>query len=127
MPPRPPAPTPKGKERARSDSNDAEIIPASVSEPPDEVLNKSAGGTRQASSENDPLKLAENQCSVVRSILNANIAACHVKMVGPLSYEFVHRLIMTAFRVIMRRLSRHVQNVGMHLSPALKFPLTTLP
>lgn len=76
IPSRPPSANDKGKGRADSeeesnDVNEQAPRPGSVS------LDHEESDAQDLS----PLALMEQQCSVLRSILNSNIAACHAKLV----------------------------------------------
>ncbi|KAF8323501.1 uncharacterized protein EI90DRAFT_3019857 [Cantharellus anzutake] len=76
LPPRPVASTSQEKDRAPDDTGE-ELSP-SPSAPEQASANPPEDNTRE--SEDEPLTLAEKQCSIIRSMLNSNIAACHVKM-----------------------------------------------
>lgn len=72
----------KGKARAQGDgeseeaTDDGSLVGAQASTAP---LKEHE--TAEASREASPIALMEQQCAVLRSIFNSNIAACYVKLV----------------------------------------------
>lgn len=79
LPSRPPSAKDKGKGRAADTDEESEEIgePAPTPKPG----STSVDNEEPVAQDLSPLALMEQQCSVLRSILNSNIAACHAKLV----------------------------------------------
>lgn len=78
----------KGKGKAKSDVQDG--LDGGGDDDDEETVDEPASSSSPTATpavetpivmDTSPLALMEQQCSVVRSILNSNIAACHVKLV----------------------------------------------
>lgn len=71
----------KGKASGNDSDDDDDGIPKVPGDEPEATPEPKIVEVVEEEKDNSPLGLALQQCAVVRSILNSNIAACHVKLV----------------------------------------------
>lgn len=97
LPPRVSRASRKGKEKESEEDGEA---------------SDSNGDTAQSLDVVDERTRPEIECALMRSVLNGNVAACHVKMVR--QQDSPHQAFGTyalLFRTIIRKLSTHAQKV----------------